>query len=263
MTERHEHGQITTERRGHTLLMGIDRVEKRNGFTPKMVHQLTDAYNTLDDDDDLWSGVVFAHGAHFTAGLDLPMFAESFANNENHFTGRGVDILGLERKCSKPLICAVQGITYTLGVELMLACDIVVAANDCRLSQLEPKRGIMAVGGATMRFVQRCGWGNAMYHLLTADEFTADEAYRIGLVQEIVEPGAQLERAVELAEAINACAPLAIRATLASSRLYLKRGERAAYEQFGPTQARLGETADFLEGIQSFVERRVAKFTGK
>ncbi len=263
MIERHPHGQITVEVRGHTLLMGIDRVEKRNGFTPKMVHELTDAYNALEHDDALWCGVVFAHGDHFTAGLDLPLFAESFANNENHFTGKGVDVLGLEKKCSKPIVCAVQGITYTLGIELMLACDIVVAANDCRFSQLEPKRGIMAVGGATMRFVQRCGWGNAMYHLLTADEFNAEEAYRIGLVQEVVEPGVQVERAIELADTINACAPLAIRATIASSRLYLEQGERAAYEQFGPTQAGLGQTEDFQEGIQSFVERRKAEFKGK
>lgn len=263
MMERHAHGQITTEQRGHTLLMGIDRVEKRNGFTPKMVQELTDAYNELETNDDLWCGVVFAHGDHFTAGLDLPMFAEGFANNENPFTGHGVDILGLEQKCSKPLICAVQGITYTLGIELMLACDIVVAAKDCRFSQLEPKRGIMAVGGATIRFVQRCGWGNAMYHLLTADEFNAEEALRIGVVQEVVAPGAQVDRAIELAETINACAPLAIRATIASSRLYLDNGERAAYEQFGPTQARLGTSEDFQEGVQSFVERRKAAFKGR
>lgn len=263
MTERHFHGQITTEHRGHTLLMGIDRVEKRNGFTPKMVHELTDAYNALENDDELWCGVVFAHGDHFTAGLDLPMFADSFANNENFFTGRGVDILGLERKCTKPLICAVQGITYTLGIELMLACDIVVAASDCRFSQLEPKRGFMAVGGATVRFVQRCGWGNAMRHLLTCDEFNAEEAYRIGLVQEVAAPGTQVERAIELADTINACAPLAIRATIASSRLYLEEGERAAYAQFGLTQARLGQSADFREGVTSFSERRKADFKGR
>ncbi|MCL4693871.1 MAG: crotonase/enoyl-CoA hydratase family protein [Candidatus Hydrogenedentes bacterium] len=263
MSERHPHGQITVETRDHILLMGIDRAEKRNGFTPKMVHELTDAYNALETDDELWCGVLFAHGNHFTGGLDLPMFAESFAKNENFFTGKGVDILGLEQKCSKPLVCAVQGITYTIGIELMLACDIVVAATDCRFSQLEPKRGIMAVGGATMRFVQRCGWGNAMYHLLTADEFNADEAYRVGLVQEVVEPGAQVERAIELAETINSCAPLAVRATIASSRLYLDDGERAAYEQFGPTQARLGQSEDFQEGIQSFVERRKAVFKGR
>lgn len=93
------------------------------------------------------------------------------------------------RTCRKPIVTAVQGITFTLGIELSIAGDIVVAADNVRFSQLEPKRGIHATGGATIRMVERCGWGNAMYHLLTSDEFDAEETYRIGLVQEVVPLG--------------------------------------------------------------------------
>ena len=100
---------------------------------------------------------------------------------------------------TKPLVTAVQGITFTIGIEIALAGDIIVAASDTRFCQLEPKRGLAPLGGATIRYVQRAGWGNAMYHLLRADEFTADEALRIGLVQEVVEPGRQRDRAIELA----------------------------------------------------------------
>ena len=88
---------------------------------------------------------------------------------------------------TKPLVSAVQGITFTIGIEIALAGDIIVASSDTRFCQLEPKRGLAPLGGATIRYVQRAGWGNAMYHLLRADEFTAEEALRIGLVQEVVD----------------------------------------------------------------------------
>ena len=121
-----------------------------------------------------------------------------------------------------------QGITFTVGIEIALAGDIIVAASDARFCQMEPKRGLAPLGGATIRYVQRAGWGNAMYHLLRADEFDADEAYRIGLVQEVVEPGSQAERAVELAREIAACAPLALQHTIANARLALDEDEPAA-----------------------------------
>ena len=95
---------------------------------------------------------------------------------------------------TKPLVCAVQGICFTLGIELMLAADIVVAADDCRFAQIEVKRGIMPAGGATIRMVERAGWGNAQRYLLTGDEFGAAEALRLGFVQEVV-PAGQAEGA--------------------------------------------------------------------
>ncbi|MGI9596477.1 MAG: enoyl-CoA hydratase-related protein, partial [Acidimicrobiales bacterium] len=164
-------GSVSTEVRDHILLIGLNRPAKYNGLTPQMMDQLIDAYTRLDGDGDLWVGVVFGHGDHFTAGLDLPRWTTDMELGSGTGKSQGepgrVDPMALGRSCRKPIVTAVKGITYTFGIELMLAGDIVVAADDCRFSQLEPKRGIHATGGATIRFVQRGGWGNAMYHLLT------------------------------------------------------------------------------------------------
>ena len=256
-------GNITTEVRDRILLMGINRPEKLNGFTPQMIDELVDAYTLLDNDDDLWAGVLFAHGDNFTAGLDLPKFAERMKNN---LRGRGegkTDPTALGRRCKKPIISAVKGITFTLGIELMLAGDIVIAADNCRFSQLEPLRGIHATGGATIRFVERGGWGNAMYHLLTSDEFDSEEAFRIGLVQEVVTAGTETDRAIEVAELICEGAPLAVQATKASSLIYATEGEAACISAFGSKQAELANTEDAAEGIASFIERRKGNFVGR
>ncbi len=258
-------GRITTEvADDHILEIGIDRCHKLNGFTPEMMAQLVDAYTRLDEDPDLWVGVLYAWGSHFTAGLDLPRFAARMAGGERSSQQRGmVDPTALGRACRKPIVTAVKGITYTLGIELMLAGDIVVAADDCRFSQLEPLRGIHATGGATIRFVERGGWGNAMYHLLTSDEFDAGEAHRIGLVQEVVAAGAELDRARELARKICEGAPLAVQATKESSARYLAEGQEAAIAAFSATQAKLAATDDFREGFASFREKRPPRFTGR
>lgn len=262
--ERHADGQITVEQRGRLLLMGLDRREKYNGLTPKMMGELGQAQTRLDEDPELWVGVLFGHGPHFTAGLDLPKWTDRMKSGERGSLGGAdrVDPMGLARKCRKPVVTAVHGITYTAGIEMMLAGDIVVAADDCRFSQLEPKRGIHATGGATIRFVERGGWGNAMYHLLTCDEFDAGEARRIGLVQEVVPRGREQSRAIELAEAIARMAPLAVQATKASSRRFLEEGFDACVAAFGADQAALAASEDAREGVASFVERRDPEFRG-
>ena len=260
-----DEGSISVEIRDHIFLMGLNRPEKYNGITPKMLAELVSAYTQLDEDDDLRVGVLFGHGDHFTAGLDLPKWTERMERNDRSSSKENskVDPFGFGRSCRKPIVTAVQGITFTFGIEVALAGDIIIAANDCRFSQLEPARGIHATGGATFRFVERGGWGNAMYHLLTCDEFDAAEALRVGIVQEVVPVGQQLDRAIEIAQRISEMAPLAIQETKASARRWIHEGAGACIEALAPTQAKLMATEDAKEGVASFVERRSAEFKGR
>jgi enoyl-CoA hydratase/carnithine racemase len=259
-----EEGRITVERRGHVLLIGLDRPKKLNGLTPEMLRALAEAFTAFEADEEAWAGVLHAHGANFTAGLQLDRCAPIMARGESLFPLSCIDPMGLrEPKRSKPLVAAVRGICFTAGLELMLAADIVVAGADCRFSQLEVRRGIMPTGGATIRFVERAGWGNAQRLLLTGMEFDSAEALRCGLVQEVVPPEAVLERALALAQAIAECAPLAVRASLASSRRSVELGPGAAAATLDSVQRQLAATWDAEEGVRSFVERRPAAFRGR
>ena len=260
-------GSIVTEQRGALLLIGINRPAKRNGFTPKMYRELGEAYTRLDDDPALRVGVLHALGDHFTAGLDLPTIAPLMQRGEKAVPLGLVDPvnLGMDgyRRRTKPMIVAVKGITYTLGIELMLAADIVVAADNCRFSQLEVKRGIMATGGATLRMAERAGLGNALLHLLTGDEFGSVEALRLNFVQKVVPAGTELDEAVKIAEAIAAQAPLAVVATRLNVLKAVEHGPVVAMHEFIDTQQRLSRSEDAAEGVRSFVERRAARFQGR
>ena len=158
---------------------------------------------------------------------------------------------------------ALHGIAFTLSIELALASDIVVAAENVRFRQLEITRGIMPFGGATIRATQQLGWGNAMKFLLTGEEFGAHEALRIGLIQEITPVGQDTERAIELAEVIAAQAPLGVYATLANARVSREQGEEVAIEHLRKTLPGILASKDAAEGIQSFLERRDGNFSGE
>lgn len=246
------------------FLIGIDRPAKLNGFTPKMIGELSAAYSAFEADAAALVAVVHAEGGHFTAGLDLPKMAEHLGRRNGLFPPDAIDPFGLRAPIrTKPVVFAVKGICYTLGIELMLAADVVIAADDCRFAQLEVKRGIMATGGATIRMVERAGYGNAMRYLLTGDEFDAATALRFGFVQEVVPAGREFDRAKEVARRIAAQAPLANAATIASARKALHQGPDAAVADFENVQIGLGATADFQEGVKSFIEKRPAKFQGR
>jgi enoyl-CoA hydratase/carnithine racemase len=257
-------GTVALERRGHVLLMGLDRTAKRNAFDLPMWDALCAAYAELDRDDELRVGVLYAEGDHFTGGLDLPQWGAAFSSGKWHIKEGGLDPLGLTGpRVKKPVIVAVQGTCLTIGIELMLATDIRIAAATAKFGQIEIKRGIYPVGGATLRFPREVGWANAMRWLLTGDEFDAAEALRIGLVQEVVPHGAQLDRALALAEVVAAQAPLGVYATLASSRAAIPQAEVAAGQRLMPDLVPIMKSEDVQEGLRAFMERRPGSFRGR
>jgi enoyl-CoA hydratase/carnithine racemase len=256
-------GKISIEKRGHVTLIGIDRVKKRNAFDTAMYKDLARAFAAYEKDDDAFCAVLFAHGEHFTGGLDLAEFSQNFHAGKFPIPDDGVDPLNLHGERKKPVVCAVRGICFTIGIELLLATDIRVCARDTRFAQIEIKRGIYPVGGATLRFARETGWGNAMRWLLTGDEFGADEALRIGLVQEVVGPAELMDRAVALAQIVAAQAPMGVRATMASARATFAEVDEKAADRLLPDLAPILASDDAREGVQSFIERRAGKFTGK
>jgi enoyl-CoA hydratase/carnithine racemase len=257
-------GRVDLIVEGHLLVIRINRPEKRNGFTPEMGLALAQAYTRLEQDPDLRVAILCAEGEHFTGGLDLPRWAESMREGRSMWPSDLVDPFDLrEPRRSKPVVAAVQGICYTLGIELMLAADMVVAADNCRFSQLEVKRGIMATGGATVRMAERAGTGTALYHLLVAGEFGAEEAHRVGYVQEIVPAARLFERARELAQCIAENAPLAVVASRRNVLLSVEQGRDQAIAAFRAVQSGLAASEDAAEGLASFKERRAARFKGR
>jgi enoyl-CoA hydratase/carnithine racemase len=264
MSEHHPEGRIVVEKRGAVLLIGLDRVDKRNGVTPKMFRELGEAYTLLENSPELFVGLLHAKGDHFSAGIDLPLMAEYRREGKPYVPLHLVDPVQMrEPYRTKPVVAAMQGLCFTIAIELMLAADVVIAADDCRFAQMEVKRGIMPGAGGTFRIVERAGWGNAMKWLLTGDEFDSAEALRIGLVQEVVPAGRQFERALAVAQRVAEQAPLAVQATIENARIAQGQGWIHAATHVTAKNNRLYATEDAAEGRRSFVEKRPARFAGR
>lgn len=256
--------RIVTETRDHVFLIGLDRPKKMNAFDRQMLTELAKAFTAYEEDDDLWCALIYTTGDNFTTGLDLADVGPAVAAGEKLVPDGEVDPFGLfGRVRSKPLIHASRGWCLTVGTELALASDICVTTSGTKFGQIEVKRGIMPFGGATLRLPQVAGWGNAMRYLLTGDTFDGDEAYRIGLAQEVVAPEELFDRSLELAQRVAAQAPLAVQSSLQSSRESVLDGHKSAIDNLMETTKRLMNSEDADEGMLSFVERREAKFQGR
>jgi enoyl-CoA hydratase/carnithine racemase len=248
----------------HVLEMRLNRAEKRNAADMELLQQLARAYGRLEADPQMRVGLVTAEGDHFTGGLDLADVGKHMgADGLSYVPEGGLDPWGIHTaQVSKPVVIAAKGICYTLGIELILAADIAVAAHGTRFAQLEVQRGILPFGGATLRFAERCGWGNAMRWILTGETFDDAEALRIGLVQETCSPDDVDTRALALAQSIAQAAPLAVAATLANARLARAAGHAEASARLQPELMRLMASNDAKKGFVAFASRQQAIFSG-
>jgi enoyl-CoA hydratase len=257
-------GGVVVERRGAVLLIGLDLEQAQGRLTPPAIIGLGKAIYQFEQDDGLRVAVLHSLGTNFCVGLDVPAFAAAQAAGilppkDPDF----INPLGLRPPIrTKPIIVAVQGHASSVGDELVLAADIRVAAEDAVFGQLEVTRGVFPAGGATVRLTREAGWGNAMLHMLTGEEWNANEAYRLGLVQAVTAPGKQLDRAIEIANKVAAAAPLGVRATLASAHQAISN-EDAALQALGPVFAKLIQSDDAKETARAAQEHRAPVFQGR
>lgn len=249
----------------HILEIRINRPEKLNALSPEMYSDIALALGRLDREPELRVGLIHAEGKHFSSGIELDKWAPIFAAGKGfQIPEGGIDPFAMTGpRCRKPIVMATQGYCYTWGVEIMLATDVRVAAEDTRFAMLEVKRGIYPCGGATLRLPAQMGWSNAQRYLLTGEPWSAAEAHRTGLVQQVVPVGEQYAVARAIAASIAAAAPLGVAAVLKSSRLAHSEGEAVAAARIFEDMPSVMGSEDSREGVQSFIERRAAVFKGR
>src|SRR5438270_3826629 len=198
--------EVLTERRNRVLLITINRPEQRNAVNGAVARGIAAALDSLDADPELSVGVLTGAGKGFCAGMDLRGFV---SGDRPHVEGRGFARL-TQRSAAKPLIAAIEGFAVAGGLEVALACDIIVAARDARLGIPEVKRSLIAAGGALMRLPRVLPRNLAMELALTGEPINAERGHELGLVNRLTDPGGALEAALELAEVIAANGPLAL-----------------------------------------------------
>ena len=250
---------------GSILMVGVDPRGSQNRFDLPTFIGLGRAYYLLDHDEALRVAVLYSQGPDFAGGiLDAASWAPVLRTGRFLETREFIDPIGtVPPRREKPVVVAVQGKTEGPGHELFLAADVRVAASDTVFAQGEVRRGHFPAGGATIRFVREAGWSNAMRYMLTGDDWGADEAYRLGLVQYVTPPGRQLDRAIEVARKIAAAGPLGIRATLDSAHRALVDGQQAAFAALLPELGRLAQSDDHQEYFRAVGEKRAPVYRGR
>lgn len=250
---------VLTERRGKVLLITLNRPDARNSVNRELAEDMAATLDALDADDDLVVGVITGAGKGFSAGMDLKGFA---AGERPMLEGRGFAGI-VERGARKPLVAAVEGFALAGGLEIALACDLLVAAKGARLGIPEAGVGLFAGAGALLRLPRQLPLNLAMEMALTAEPITAERGFELGLVNRLAEPGQAVQVAMELAERISRNAPLA----LLASKQILQEVNGLSNEQFWAYQEpffeRVFSSADALEGATAFAEKRPPNWTGR
>ena len=250
---------VLTERRERVLLITINRPDQRNAVNGAVARGIADALDTLDADAGLSVGVLTGAGKGFCAGMDLKGFV---SGDRPYVEGRG--FAGItQRAADKPLIAAIEGFAVAGGLEVALACDIIVAARGARLGIPEVKRSLVAAGGALLRLPRVLPRTIAMEMALTGDPILAERGHELGLVNRLVEPGEAVAGALELAEAVAGNGPLALAAT---KRIVVESADWPEAEFFArqheivePVMA----SEDAREGATAFSEKRAPVWQGR
>lgn len=249
-----ESSAVLTERRGRTLVITINRPEARNAVNGDVAQQLEAAVDELENDIDLWSGVLTGAGETFSAGADLKVI--SSGGGAELTTARGNFAGYVRRERTKPIIAAVNGAALAGGCEIALASDLIVAAEGVKMGLPEVKRSLMAVAGALVHLPDVIGEKLALEMAMTGEPVAVERLHQIGFVSRVVPAGEVLDAALDLAETINANAPLAVRASRA---VVLANRDRTPEERWSYQMEELGAVAsseDFREGPLAFIEKR-------
>jgi len=245
---------VLTEQRGRVLLITLNRPEAMNSINGALSSGLVAAVEQLDSDPGLTAGVLTGAGRGFCAGMDLKAFA------------RGEDIgpmmQFIRKGAKKPLIGAIEGFALAGGLELALACDLLVAAEGVKLGIPEVGVGLFAAAGGLLRLPSRVGYSKAMEMAITADPITAEEGLQAGLVARVTPKGEAVEVAMALAERIARNAPLAV----AASKQLIKATQGVTDDEFYelqlPLQRSVFTSSDAQEGPKAFAEKRAPDWTG-
>jgi enoyl-CoA hydratase len=250
---------VLTERRDGVLLITLNRPEARNAVNLAVAEGVAAALDELDGDPGVTVGVLTGAGPGFCAGMDLKAFV---AGERPFLPDRG--FAGIVRRgARKPLIAAVEGFAVAGGLEIALACDLIVAARGARLGIPEVKRSLVAAAGALRRLPRRVPYGVAMEMALTGEPIAAERGYELGLVNRLAEPGGAVQAAIELAGAIAVNGPLAVTATKA----ILERQADWPEDEFWDRQGEIADPVfgsdDAREGAIAFSERREPVWTGR
>lgn len=240
---------VVTERRGRVLLTRLDRAAKLNAMDREMTRGLDAAMNLLEDDAELWVGVLTGNGRAFSAGSDL-------ADPDHNHTDRGGPYGLIRRERCKPLIAAVNGLAFGGGFEMVLACDLVIAARSASFALPEVKRGLLALYGGVFRGAHALPLNIAREMMLTGEPIDAERAHALGLVNHLCEDGDLLDKALALAEAICANSPVAVRESLRVVNRAVDAGDTLAWTLSAQAAATVRASQDSREGMAAFLAKR-------